>query len=58
MLSFLIELSVRRGGSSRLLPFLPLFPSLCSVRAMVLSGGEEHHLTDGGLPRLFGGLNL
>lgn len=36
----------------------PLFPSLCSVWAMVLSGGEEHHLTNGGLPRLKGGLNL
>lgn len=36
----------------------PLFPSLCSVWAMVLSGGEEHHLTDGGLLRLKGGLNL
>lgn len=58
VLSFLIELSLRRGGSSWLLPFLPLFPSLCSVWDMVLSGGEEHHLTDGGLPRLFEGLNL
>lgn len=36
----------------------PLFPSLCSVWAMVLSGGKEHHLTDGGLPQLKGGLNL
>lgn len=36
----------------------PLFPSQCSVWAMVLSGEEEHHLTDGGLLRQYGGLNL